>query len=214
MLKCSACKALLDESAFCFDRQASKRRNGRAYRCRACNQERLSAAWRRKPGVRSQETADAHNYAMAHHRREYGIWVGMHIRCYYPSQPGFRNYGGKGVGICDRWRRRAHSRAGEEFLAFLADMGPCPSDKHTIDRVDNDRGYEPGNCRWATFKEQQRHRSNNNVIEFNGRAQCASAWAEETGIHVTTITSRLKLGWSVEDALCVPARKLNRRHHG
>jgi DNA-directed RNA polymerase subunit RPC12/RpoP len=214
MLKCSACKAVLDESAFCFDRQAGKRRNGRAYRCRACNQKRLSALWRRKSGVRSQETASAHSRAMSHHRREYSIWMGMHVRCYYPSNPGFKNYGGKGVAICDRWRNQRSRRSGEQFLAFLADMGPCPSDRHTVDRIDNGKGYEPGNCRWATFTEQQRHRSNNRVLEFRGRSQCLSAWAEEFGVNTSLVADRLGRGWSVEDALSVPARKLNRRRHG
>ena len=73
----------------------------------------------------------------------------MKVRCDNPNATGYANYGGRGIKVCDRWRT--------SFAAFLADMGPKPSPKHSIDRIDNDRGYERGNCRWATPKEQRRN---------------------------------------------------------
>lgn len=77
---------------------------------------------------------------------EYRIWKGMFTRCYNPKTPNFRHYGGRGITICDRWR--------EDYPAFLADMGRRPSAIHSIDRIDNDGDYEPGNCKWSTPSEQ------------------------------------------------------------
>jgi hypothetical protein len=80
------------------------------------------------------------------HLRVYHIWQAMKNRCYNPNQPHYARYGGHGVTVCDEWRK--------SFEAFYAAMGNPPTDKHSIDRISNGRGYEPGNCRWATAKEQ------------------------------------------------------------
>ncbi len=88
--------------------------------------------------------------------REYRIWKNMHSRCSTPSAKAFERYGGRGITVCDRWR---------SFENFIADMGPAPTREHTLDRVDNVLGYEPGNCRWATQTQQQRNRTNNKLDE-------------------------------------------------
>lgn len=80
---------------------------------------------------------------------EYGVWAGMHQRCHNPASKSFPNYGGRGIFVCDRW---------EEFSAFFADMGQRPTPSHTLERVNNNAGYGPDNCTWATRSEQCRNR--------------------------------------------------------
>lgn len=129
---------------------------------------------------------------------EYGVWRDMKRRCYRPKARGYRNYGGRGIGVCERWR---HS-----FLAFFEDMGSRPSSDHQIDRIDGDRDYEPGNCRWATRAEQNRNRRDNRYLEFNGEKLCLTDWAKRYGIHKGTLHDRLARGLSVREALTTPVR--------
>lgn len=129
----------------------------------------------------------------------YDIWVGMRNRCQNPNSPAYRLYGAKGVCVADRW---------DYFPNFLADMGERPSLEHTLDRYPNrDGNYEPGNVRWATWKEQQRNRRNNVTLEFNGHVKLLIEWAEEVGISYTTLHFRLSKGWSPERALTTPVHK-------
>lgn len=128
---------------------------------------------------------------------EYRIWNGMLRRTTKPSEPAFPLYGGRGIGVCDRWL---------SFENFLADMGPRPSAKHSLDRIDNDAGYSPENCRWATQREQCANMRKNRWLTFDGRTQIIADWARETGLPSGTISNRLALGWSVERALTTPAR--------
>ncbi len=114
--------------------------------------------------------------------REYRIWKLMRQRCMNPRNAKYHRYGGRGIIICERWN---------DFQSFLIDMGPAPSSKHTIERVDNNGAYEPGNCRWATRKEQSRNTSQNRVIEWCGEKMCLSAWAERLGLQVWTLLKRL-----------------------
>lgn len=92
--------------------------------------------------------------------REYAIWSGVKARCLNPSTPAYKIYGGRGIRVCDRWR--------DSFENFYADMGPRPSHRYSLDRIDNDGHYEPNNCRWATRSQQQRNKRG-----------CAKTWPAE-----------------------------------
>jgi hypothetical protein len=85
-------------------------------------------------------------------------------------------------------------------------MGPRPGPKYTVERKENSGHYEPGNCCWATYKEQQNHRTNNRRLTLNGRTQTLTQWAEETGLQRQTIARRLALGWTADEALTIPLR--------
>ncbi len=133
---------------------------------------------------------------------EHRIWVGMIKRCTNPKTAQYQDYGGRGIAICEKWR---HS-----FAAFLADVGERPSSAHTIERRENDKGYEPGNCYWATRKEQGNNTRRNHVVEFEGRRLTISQWSDETGINVNTLWHRLVTNkWPVKKALSCPARGMS-----
>lgn len=107
-----------------------------------------------------------------------GIWRSMISRCTNAADKSFGRYGGRGIKVCDKW---------QDFLKFLEDMGECP-EGHSIERLDNDRGYEPDNCKWIPSKLQVRNRRN--TLRFNGKPLIEIA--EETGIRYATLYSRLK----------------------
>lgn len=116
-------------------------------------------------------------------------------RCHSPSAKDYPRYGAKGIAVCDRWRF--------SFENFFADMGHRPTGK-SIDRIDNNKGYEPGNCRWATIKEQNRNVSTNRYIEYAGERMLLIEWAERLGMKAVTLHSRLREGWTIERALTTP----------
>jgi hypothetical protein len=128
---------------------------------------------------------------------EYAVWHKMLDRCRRPKHPYYDRYGGRGIKVCERWVR---------FENFYADMGPRPSPKHSLDRVDNDGDYEPENCRWATQKQQVRNRSNTRKLVFRGQTRSMGAWAEMVGIDYRLLWIRLRNGWSVEQALTTPVK--------
>lgn len=122
---------------------------------------------------------------------EYAIWASIIQRCTNPKAPAYKNYGGRGIAVCERWR---------SYENFVLDMGNRP-EKLTIERIDNDKGYEPSNCRWATRSEQNRNRRNNRLLTFDGKTMCVAAWAEHTGIRAGKIISRLRRGWGTNRTL-------------
>jgi hypothetical protein len=133
---------------------------------------------------------------------EYVAWRSMLSRCLNPKVEEYPNYGGRGIQVCDRWA---------SFEAFFADMGERPTDGHSLDRKDVNGNYEPGNCRWATSREQAENTRANRVLDHDGESLCLSAWARRTGIAERTIATRLDLGWSVAEALTTPVRPMRRR---
>ena len=140
----------------------------------------------------------------------YKCWESMLHRCRYTDKRNCRNHGGRGIRVCDRWQE-PH---GQGFLNFLADMGPRPSMKHSIDRYPNNDGdYEPGNCRWATQKEQTNNTRRNVWIEHNGVSHTIAQWAALVGLDPGTLYSRIITGkWDIEKALTTPVRKYKPSH--
>jgi hypothetical protein len=129
---------------------------------------------------------------------EYMVFANMKTRCGNPNIVQYSDWGGRGIRICDRWLDPDTG-----FANFYADMGPRPSDTHTIDRRDNDGDYCPENCRWATRFEQNRNQRSNVMLTYNGKTQCAADWARELGLPKATVSRRIKAGWTVERALTV-----------
>lgn len=129
--------------------------------------------------------------------KAYKAWSSMRERCLQPSHPAWKWYGGRGITICDRWN---------EFKRFYEDMGD-PAPGMSLDRIDNDKGYGPENCRWATWHEQARNRSNNKILTWNNKTKSVTEWAIETGINRTILFRRLNEGWSVERTLTQKPRK-------
>lgn len=120
----------------------------------------------------------------------------MGLRCYDRKCKAYRNYGGRGIKVCDRWRR--------SFAAFLADMGPRPTGM-TLDRYPNNDGdYEPGNCRWATPAQQAENTRQLRRLTHNGLTHSLSWWSRHLGVSRQTLHKRLLDGWSVERALTTP----------
>lgn len=125
----------------------------------------------------------------------HSTWHNMKIRCQNSNTKSYKNYGAKGIQVCDRWN---------VFENFLKDMGERPSPNHSIERVDSAGNYCPENCKWATRTEQNRNRSMCIFITINGKCQTVKEWAIELGIKRQTIERRLKLGWSGYDAVMQP----------
>ncbi|APH24986.1 hypothetical protein CF088_14640 [Clostridium botulinum] len=142
---------------------------------------------------------DYEHHGLRHHRL-YGIYTNMKSRCYNSKTPKYKNYGGRGIKVCDEWLNN--------FKAFYDwAMSNGYEDNLTIDRVNNDCNYEPSNCRWITFYKQASNKTTTNLITFNGKTQCVKAWTEELGFGKETLRERLKRGWSTKKALTTPIKR-------
>ncbi len=145
-------------------------------------------------GCRNRELASKrlrkHGHSVGANRKTYAVWLDMRERCdpnnVHPHAKIY--YSGRGITVCDRW---------SSFENFLEDMGVCPEGT-SIDRIDNDGNYEPGNCRWATKKEQARNKRTNLLVTLNGETLCAAEWAERSGLKYGTIIRRIRAGWPAE----------------
>jgi hypothetical protein len=141
-----------------------------------------------------------------HKTPEYKVWQNVVDRCRNPNNPYFHNYGGRGIKLHPEWE--------SSFVAFLVGVGKRPDPAMTLDRMDNEKGYEPGNVRWVTKKAQAHNMRKNRMLTYNGRTQTLTAWAEEIGLVPSTLQYRLKQGgMTVAEALSVP-RRAGRRPSG
>jgi hypothetical protein len=129
---------------------------------------------------------------------EYLVWAAMKRRCYNPNVKGFKNYGGRGIRVCDEWIA--------SFDVFISDMGKRPSKKHTIDRIRNSGDYEPGNCKWSTRFEQANNKRDNVNITVNGATKTIAGWSRETGLSESAIRWRLNNGINPEKAVTTKSR--------
>lgn len=127
---------------------------------------------------------------------EYAVWAAMKQRCINRKHPAYKQYGGRGIKVCKRWM---------QFKAFFADMGPRPDANYSLDRIDNNRGYEPSNCRWTTFDVQMRNTRRAVYLTLGDRTMRLADWAAEIGISPMTLKTRLET-WTVERALTTPSQ--------
>lgn len=127
--------------------------------------------------------------------KEYNTWALMRKRCLKPNTRAYKEYGGRGIKICERWN---------SFENFFADMGPAPTKLHSLDRIDVNGPYAPENCRWATDKMQARNKRTTVYLTALGETRPMAEWAELMGIQNKRIHARLKRGWDVERAIFTP----------
>lgn len=160
----------------------------------------------RSCGCLMRETAALIGAQTATHGRwkspTYSTWTAMKARCLNPSRPNYSDYGGRGITVCERWL---------SFENFLADMGHKPPGK-SIERLNNDKGYEPGNCCWATEVEQQRNKRSVRHITAHGKTQTIPEWSAERGISQTVIYQRLHNGWAPDVAVTATPRQYTKEH--
>lgn len=129
------------------------------------------------------------------YKSEYQSWTSMRERCRNPKHKGFKNYGGRGITICERWN---------EFKKFMLDMGRKPDPKFTIEREDVNGNYEPTNCRWLSRKDQGRNQRNSVFVTYNGKRMLLIDLVEELGLSRSVVYGRLKMGWTLAQAISLP----------
>ncbi|MDP3322680.1 MAG: hypothetical protein Q8S71_03935 [Hydrogenophaga sp.] len=128
----------------------------------------------------------------------YSRWRSMMSRCYQVNASNYKYYGLKGIKVCQSWH---------EFYSFFLDMGECPDETMTLDRINNEGDYEKNNCRWATQAKQNSNRSSCVILTYNGVSKNVAEWAKDIGISANSINQRRYLGWSVEKILTTPLKR-------
>ena len=186
---------------------AGKNRWGAAlWLCRCdCGKTKVIVSGHLRGGVRScgclaQEVRRSGKYCHGKSQaRVYRIWDQMKSRCSNAKRKDFYRYGGRGIKVCERWSK---------FENFYDDMGEPPTSEHTLDRINNENGYEPGNCRWATRSEQGRNKSNNVIVVVRGeKMTLIEAVQRFSSLSYGTISRRIYYGWDVEKAIFSPRVK-------
>lgn len=128
---------------------------------------------------------------------EYSSWQNMLNRCTNPNEEAYKNYGGRGITVCERWLN--------SFENFFADMGFKPGPEYSIERRENNRGYSPDNCHWATRGEQNNNKRNNVLFEYNGETKTIKEWSVVSGINYDKLHARLmQFNWDFERAIKTP----------
>lgn len=155
---------------------------------------------------RNASTPTQHGHAKRGEKltRTYKSWQAMLTRCTNPKVKSFADYGARGITVCDRWKT---------FANFLADMGERPPGT-TLDREKNEVGYEPGNCRWATKITQARNTRANVKLTYQGKEMTQAEFSELIGMNPSTVSYRMRAGWTIEQIAATPAHTGNRIKKG
>lgn len=176
------------------------KKKGRVYECDACGKDYEPYSITQLTCSRSCASSGTRNGSYKHghlvngkRSKTLSIWYGMRARVNNPKEYHKKYY--KNIKICQRW---------DDFNNFLEDMGECPSEKHSIDRIDVYGDYEPSNCRWATHTQQMNNTTSNRVLTLNGVSMTQEQWGRKLGMNGAVIYKRLKRGWSVERSLTTP----------
>lgn len=178
------------------------------WECRcSCGNEALVLAIHLRKGITRScgclhiENAHAQTNRRTHNMTktpEYMAWRSMKERCYKATHPYYHLYGGRGITVCDRWLA--------SFENFYADMGPRPA-RMTLERLDNNEGYSPENCKWDSWTRQARNRRSTRWIEFRGERRVITEWSMSLGGKPNLVNARLRAGWSLERALTTPVNR-------
>ena len=184
-----------------------------AYECRCdcgtaklVRADRLRSGKSKSCGCAAREALITHGFTCKENRREsreYWVWNMIVQRCKNPNVKNWNDYGGRGITVCERWLK---------FDNFYDDMGPRPSSKHSIERIDNNGPYDPGNCTWALRSDQAKNKRNNRLIEANGERLHLAEWARRLGADHSTIIGRIARGWPESKAVTTPIRKASRQN--
>lgn len=164
-------------------------------RCNICKKKLILTNSSLKLGICKPNRARCHwipGHPLGH------TYQGMISRCYEPNAHGYKNYGGRGIKVCKRWKYA--------FYYFIQDMMPTWKPELTLDRINVNKGYSKNNCRWATRKEQRVNSRNIRMITFKGKTMCYSDWERYNGWKPGNISERLDRGWSDIEAITTPIR--------
>lgn len=193
-------------------RAENTKNNGSKWVCKCdCGNETVVSASNLKNGaVKSCGCLrrTSHNYKHREsHTRLYRMWISMLYRCENQNYTAYKDYGQRGICVCDEWH---------DFLTFKKWVEKTkPTGEFTLDRINNDKGYFPNNCRWVGRKEQANNRRSNIIIEYQGESHTLQIWSEILNFNYKTVHNRIyKLGWSFEDAISKPIDMKKSRRKG
>lgn len=170
---------------------------------RVVNQRSLVSGNTQSCGCLQRDTPRANRTHGHSETSMYYRWHSIRKRCYDPNDKQYKHYGGRGIAMAPEWY--------DSLERFIEDVGQPPFPGATLDREDNEKGYEPGNVRWVTNIEQQSNKRSNRLLTFEGKTATLAQWERDYGFRPGTLDSRLELGWSVADALTTPLNTRGRR---
>lgn len=173
--------------------QAGSLRHGNTHSCGCYQRERASQSSTR--------------HGLTYHPL-FRLWSDIIRRCTYPKANNFKIYGGRGIKICDEWRHNFQA-----FFDYVSILEHCREKGYSLDRIDNDGNYAPGNLRFATKYEQSHNSRRSILITYNGETKCIADWARSVGMKPSMLSGRLRRNMSIEDALSAPSRYKSKTTH-